>query len=111
MNSIQELQEKKCVPCEGGVLPMTPELAATYLRHLQGWALKDASTTLYKSFTFSTFSEAMVFANKIAAIADEENHHPVLTVSWGKVMVELSTHAIQGLSENDVILAAKIEAL
>jgi 4a-hydroxytetrahydrobiopterin dehydratase len=111
METIEDLQKKKCVPCEGGTLPMTPELSAAYLQHLPGWKINQPGTVLYKEFIFKGFADGMAFANKIAVIADEEDHHPDLTVSWAKVMVELTTHAIHGLSENDFILAAKIQAL
>lgn len=75
------------------------------------WMLVDQAHLLVREFRFKDFAEAMVFANKVAAVAEEENHHPDLSISWGSVSVELSTHAVGGLTENDFILAAKIDTI
>ena len=108
---MDDLKEMKCVPCEGGIAPLTKEQAEPYLTQLPGWQLDPAGKTVWKEFVFTGYADGMAFANKIAVLADQEDHHPNLTVSWGKVLVEISTHAIHGLSENDFILAAKIAAL
>ncbi len=79
------------------------------LKQVKGWAPSEDGRSILKQFKFHNFTEAMDFANKITPIAEAEGHHPDLCVSWGKVVVELSTHAIKGLSENDFILAAKID--
>lgn len=104
------LTEMKCSAKEG-TAPLTKEQADALLAQLPEWKIMVDSKTIWKEFAFPTFKEGMDFANKIAILADEEKHHPNLTVSWGKVLVELSTHSIGGLSENDFILAAKIDAL
>lgn len=109
---MSELARKKCIPCEGNVLPLTPEEAQEMQKHLsEDWALIDEAHLLAKSFHFPNFKKTMEFVNKVAEIAEEEGHHPDLTVSYGDVTVELMTHAIGGLSENDFILAAKIDEI
>ncbi len=105
------LLDKKCIPCEGGVLPLTIQEAEGYMQELQGWELVDGAKQIEKSFTFKDFKDALAFANRVGAIAEAEQHHPEIEIAWGKVEIELSTHAIGGLSENDFIVAAKIDAL
>lgn len=92
-------------------MPLTPMESTALLTHLTGWALSRDFKKLSKQFTFKDFVEAMEFANKITPIAEAEGHHPDLRIGWGKVVVELTTHAIHGLSENDFILAAKIDKI
>mgnify|MGYP001619327467 FL=1 len=106
-----DLATKKCVPCEGGAVPLTRMEAEALLGHTNGWTLDADVKKISKAFTFKNFLEAMAFANKITPVAEAEGHHPDLRVGWGKVTVELSTHAIGGLSENDFILAAKIDGV
>lgn len=108
---MSELAKKKCVPCEGNVPPLTREQAEKLLQEVKKWALIDNAHLLAKSFRFKNFVETMKFVNEVARIAEEEGHHPDLTVSYGSVTVELMTHAIGGLSENDFILAAKIDEI
>ena len=105
------LARRRCVSCEGNVPPLTPEKAREMMRELDDWMLIDEAHLLAKSFRFNNFKETMEFVNKIAAIAEEEGHHPDLTITYGAVTVELMTHAIGGLSENDFIVAAKIDQL
>ncbi|MBI5457792.1 4a-hydroxytetrahydrobiopterin dehydratase [Candidatus Kaiserbacteria bacterium] len=106
-----DLAQKKCVACEGGAEPMTPMEAMALLTHLKGWALAKDFKKISKQFKFKNFLEAMEFANKITPIAEAEGHHPDLEIGWGRVGIELTTHAIKGLSENDFILAAKIDKI
>lgn len=104
-----DLLQKKCVPCEGGVEPLGIDAIKTYMSYLQApWEVID-NTKISKQFKFKDFVEAMIFVNKIADIAESEGHHPDITISYSKVSVILWTHAIGGLSENDFILARKIE--
>jgi 4a-hydroxytetrahydrobiopterin dehydratase len=105
------LAKKRCIPCEGGMKPLPRERAEALLSELDEWMLIDDAHLLVKQFRFPDFKTAMQFANDIARVAEFEGHHPELTVGWGNVGVELSTHAIGGLSENDFILAAKIDEL
>lgn len=105
------LLNKTCVPCQGGQPSMDKTAATQILSELGGqWEINDHGH-LAKSYRFKNFMDAMNFANKIAELAEKEGHHPDLAISWGSCRVELWTHKINGLSENDFILAAKIEAL
>jgi 4a-hydroxytetrahydrobiopterin dehydratase len=100
------------VPCEGGIPPLTKKEAEALMPELNDeWMLIDEAHLLAKSFRFKDFKATMEFVNKVAAIAEEEGHHPDMTISYGSASIELMTHAIGGLSENDFILAAKIDEL
>lgn len=116
------LREKKCVPCEGGVPPLGEAEIGTYLAELDvGWRVLEnpvekqvsdgVSKKISRELKFKNFKEAMEFVNKVAAIANEEDHHPDIHIFYNKVVLELWTHAIGGLSENDFIMAAKIDTL
>ena len=105
-----ELAQKKCVACEGGAQPLSREEAEVLLNQVNGWSLSGDVRWISKEFKFKNFKEALTFANVVGDIAEAEGHHPDLLVSWGKVTIELTTHAIHGLSENDFILAAKVDA-
>jgi len=110
MTTICSLSEKKCIPCDGGVPPLQKKEIDKLLAELQSeWQVNELGH-LYKKYKFSNFIKAMEFANKIAAIAEQEAHHPDLTISWGACNVEIWTHKINGLTESDFILAAKIES-
>ena len=108
---MSDLAKRKCIPCEGGVDPMTRDEAEKLLTELDDWMLVDEANLLAKSFRFADFKQTMAFVNKVAAIAEEEGHHPDMTVTYNTVTIELMTHAIGGLSENDFIVAAKIDQL
>ena len=108
---MEQLIEKKCVPCEGGVQPFNKDQIQEYLAQLSSaWEVKD-DKKITKRFKFHDFKEAMVFVNKIADLAEQEGHHPDITINYNRVTIELFTHSIGGLSENDFILASKIEQL
>lgn len=92
-------------------MPLEKPAAEQLLGELNGWSLSSDGKNISKEFKFKNFVQAIGFANTITPIAEAEGHHPNLFVSWGKVKVELSTHAIGGLSENDFILAAKIDSI
>ena len=102
---------KKCVACEAGTPPLDRTEAEALLKQIQGWALSEDGTYISRTFTFKNFADALAFANKIGAVAEDEGHHPDLEVRWGHVVIRTSTHAIGGLSENDFILAAKIDEI
>lgn len=109
---MSELSKKKCKACEGGIPPLTKEESEALLKELKPeWMLIDGGRMLANTYTFRDFVETINFVNKIAVVAEEEQHHPDLTISYNNLGVELSTHAIGGLSENDFILAAKIDEL
>ena len=103
------LTQKKCIPCEAGTLPLEEEKIDELLKQIPTWQLKDGH--LYKKFKFKNFVETMEFVNKIAEIAENEGHHPDFCVHYNRVEIELFTHAIKGLSENDFIVAAKIDKI
>ena len=100
------LLEKKCIPCEGGTPPLRDEEAEALLKEIPSWSIKDGN--VFKQFKFKSFRESIAFVNKVAEIAEQEKHHPDIKISYNKVSIELSTHSVKGLSENDFILAAKI---
>ena len=106
-----ELSQKHCVPCEGGVEPFTKAQAEEYLKQVPSWELSDDGKQIERKFKFKNFAESMEFVNKVGEIAEAEGHHPDIEFGWGYAEIELSTHAIKGLSENDFILAAKINQL
>ncbi len=104
-----DLSLKKCVPCEGGALPLKGEEINEYLKAVSSeWKVVDEKS-IVRVFKFKNFKEAIKFINKVAKIANQEDHHPDITINYSKVTLDLSTHAIGGLSENDFIVAAKIE--
>lgn len=105
-----DLAQKKCVPCEGGMEPLAKEAASELLKKVGGWELHDA-IQVKKKFKFRNFKEAIAFVNRVAEIADEEGHHPDIHIYYNRVELVLTTHAIGGLSENDFIMAAKINSL
>jgi 4a-hydroxytetrahydrobiopterin dehydratase len=108
----EQLTSKKCVPCEGGVEKFTRPEAADQLILLDGWHLSDDALRIRKEWVVKNFMAAMDFFNRIAEVAESEGHHPDLHLEgYRNVRIELSTHAIGGLSENDFILAAKIDQL
>ncbi len=107
-----QLIHKKCVPCEGGVPSLTQAEVEKYLPEVPGWSASADFKQIARDFKFKDFKWAMEFVNKVAELAESENHHPdILIHGWNRVRFELSTHAIKGLSENDFILAAKINGL
>lgn len=105
------LSSGHCVPCEGGTLPIDKESAEVLLNNISGWSLSEDSKSIHKECIFKDFKEALAFTNSVGSIAEAEGHHPDITLSWGKVGITLSTHAIEGLSGNDFILAAKIDEI
>ncbi len=106
-----DFASKRCVPCEGGVPRKTPIEVDEALRSLDGWDPRDEKTRIHKHYRFKDFAEAMRFVNALAAVAEAEGHHPDFSVHWNAVDVTLWTHAIGGLSENDFIVAAKLDRL
>lgn len=105
-----DLLKKKCVPCEGGALPLDKAEAEKYMDMVEGWELAEDGKNISKTHKFKDFIGAINFVNKISEIAESEGHHPDINIRYNKVKLILSTHAIKGLSENDFILAAKIDA-
>lgn len=109
--NINNLAEKKCVSCEGGVSKLTPEESQKYLKLTNNWTINSNNTVISKLFEFKGFYKTMAFVNAVAWIANQEGHHPDLEVSYNKCLVKFTTHAIDGLSDNDFICAAKVDKL
>lgn len=108
---MSELTEKHCVPCEGETDAMNREQAEKLTRQVEGWKLTDNGQEIYRDFQFKGFYKTIAFVNALAWIANRENHHPDLEVGYNHCLVRFTTHAIDGLSENDFICAAKVNAL
>ena len=106
-----DLSKKKCVPCEGGIPPMTSGEITEYIKYLnEGWKVI-GEDKISREFIFVNYLHTMDFVNSVAKIAEAEGHHPVMHVYYSRVVIELWTHAINGLSENDFILASKIDKI
>lgn len=105
---MSELSNKRCIPCEGGVEPLTKAQAEDMMAHVSGWTLSEDGKKLTRLFPFKDFAKALAFANQVGKVAEEEWHHPDMKVSWGKVEVTFTTHSIHGLAENDFIMASKV---
>lgn len=108
---MSELAKRRCVPCEGGFPVMTPEQAKDMMEHVPQWKLSNDGRSIRRAFGFKDFKTAHAFVDDVAKIADEEWHHPEIRLMWGSVEIILTTHSISGLSENDYIVAAKIDLL
>ncbi len=106
-----DLLSKKCVPCEVGMPPLSKDEAEKLLKEIPDWEIVDDSKKIQKEFKLESFRKAIEFVDKIADIAEQEGHHPDIHIFYKKVIIELTTHNIHGLSENDFIVAAKINTL
>jgi 4a-hydroxytetrahydrobiopterin dehydratase len=107
-----DLTAKRCVPCEGGMSPLTPADVQTHLAAVPGWAVTDDGKMIRRKWKFPDFVQALAFVNKAGAVAEEEQHHPELHLhGYRFVTVEVTTHAAGGLTENDFVLAAKIDRI
>ena len=105
------LASKNCVPCKGGVPPLSPDRIKDLLTQLAGgWSVEQAFH-LTRTFKFKDFVEALAFVNRVGAMAEQQGHHPDLHLSWGQVVVEIWTHKINGLTESDFVFAAKVDEL
>lgn len=105
------LSEKQCAACKGGIAPLQGDALETIKKELgEGWNVINEHH-LEKEFIFKDFKEALAFTNQVGALAEEQGHHPDIHLAWGKTRIVLWTHKINGLSEGDFILAAKIETL
>ncbi len=108
---MNDLTEKHCKACEGGVKPLTQPEAEHLLKKLPQWQLSENVTEIFRIYAFKNYYHTMAFVNALAYVSHIENHHPDLEVSYNKCKVRYSTHAIGGLSENDFICAAKSDAI
>ncbi len=105
------LTEKTCTPCRGGEPPLTVGEAERYLAETPGWSLIEEGSRIERKFKFKNFAEALQFVNQVGEIAEEEGHHPEIRFGWGHCTVVFYTHKIDGLHENDFIMAARVNAL
>ena len=111
---MSELTKKKCLPCEGGLPPLNITEIHKYQKKVDGWDVKPNDKKSYfleKNFKFKNFLQSQNFVNKVGEISEKENHHPDISFGWGYTKIIIMTHAIEGLSENDFILAAKIDQI
>jgi len=106
-----KLTQKTCVPCKGGIPPLTRQEAERMLCETPGWGLKDGTAKIEKQFKFKDFISALEFVNRVGALAESEGHHPDIVFGWGYCKIVFFTHKINGLHENDFIMAAKVNNL
>tara|TARA_Y100001935_G_scaffold245091_1_gene238288 strand:+ start:1305 stop:1649 length:345 start_codon:yes stop_codon:yes gene_type:complete len=109
---MNDLINKKCVPCEGGATPFDISEIHKYQKKVDGWEIIKNDKNIYfleKKFKFKNFLASQDFVNKVGEISEQEGHHPDIMFGWGYAKISITTHAIEGLSENDFILAAKID--
>jgi len=111
MNMAENLANKTCAPCDGDGPALSAEAAKELLAQVPGWELSDDATSISRTYKFKDFAEALAFTNNVGALVEREGHHPDIELSWGKVVLTFFTHSIGGLSENDFIVAAKINKL
>ena len=112
--NMNDLLNKKCVPCEGGVAKFDISEIQKYQKKVDGWSIIKNQKKIYfleKKFIFRNFLQSQSFINEVGKISEEEGHHPDITFGWGYAKINITTHAIEGLSENDFILAAKIDQI
>ncbi len=108
---LNELLEKQCKPCEGGLTPLPPDRVAQYLEQTPGWEASSDGKSISRKFEFKGFLRTMAFINALAWIANQQGHHPDFSAGYNYCKVLFTTHAIGGLSENDFICASRVNAL
>ncbi len=108
---LDELRRQNCKPLKGKENAIASPKAHELIRQLPGWTFGDVENVIEKKYTFSDFAHALAFVNAVGAIAERENHHPDIELSWGKAVIRFSTHDVGGLSMNDFISAAKVESI
>ena len=111
---MNDLINKKCAPCEGGVIPFDISEIHKYQKKVDGWDVKSNDKKIFyleKNFKFKNFLDSQEFINKVSEISENEGHHPDINFGWGYAKILITTHAIEGLSQNDFILAAKIDQI
>ena len=114
MKLMNDLADKKCIPCEGGIPSFNLEEIHKYLKKVDGWDVESVNEKNYyiiKNFKFNNFLESQSFINKVGEIAEQEGHHPDIWFGWGYAKIKIQTHAINGLHESDFVLAAKIDRI
>lgn len=109
--TVCDLSQKDCVPCQGGVAPCSGDQARAMMEQLDGWTLSDDATIIRRRFTFKGFAKAVEMANLAAWLGNKQGHHPDIAFGWGYCEVAFTTHEAGGLTENDFICAARLDAL
>ena len=112
LSIMSDLAEKKCIPCEGGIPSFKIDEIHKYLKKVDGWDITEDKNKIFfliKKFKFENFIKSQNFVNEVGKISEDEGHHPDISFGWGYAEIKITTHAIKGLSENDFILAAKID--
>ena len=105
------LNKKKCEPCTGNTEKFTKVKIEKFLKQINTWSINDKQEMIFKKFKFKNYKLTIEFINKISNISEQEGHHPDISFGWGYAKIIITTHAIEGLSENDFILAAKIDQI
>lgn len=105
------LAGQSCVACDANAEPLGEQAVRSHLKTLGGWSLHESGKAIEAQWNFKNFKQALEFVQRVAAVAEAENHHPDICFGWGYVRIALSTHAIDGLHQNDFIVAAKIDEL
>ena len=111
---MNDLAEKKCIPCEGGIPSFDIKEIHKYLKMIDGWEVKNEEKEEYyliKDFKFNNFLDSKIFINKVGEIAEKEGHHPDIMFGWGYAKIKIYTHSIKGLHESDFVLAAKVDKI
>ena len=111
VKKMESLAARHCVPCSGGVPRLTAAEIEPLRAQLEGWQVADDEHHLTKGYEFANFADALAFVNRVGRISEEEGHHPDITFGWGYAEIKIYTHAVDGLSESDFILAAKIDSM
>ena len=114
MRLMNDLADKKCIPCEGGIPSFNLDEIHKYPKKVDGWDVESVDEKDYyiiKNFKFNSFLDSQSFVNKVGEIAEQEGHHPDIWFGWGYAKIKIQTHAINGLHESDFVLAAKIDRI
>lgn len=106
-----DLSNQKCIPCEVGGKPLVQHEIDFYLKDIPQWKVSNDNKKIFRSFKFIDFKSSLEFVNKVGELAESEGHHPDFTINYNNVALELTTHAVGGLSVNDFIVAAKIDKI
>jgi len=106
-----ELHEIRCVGCEGGIPALSKDEVSTLIKEIQNWTVSTDGLSIHREFSFKGFYKTMAFVNAVAWIANQENHHPDMEIGYNYCNIKFTTHAVNGLTKNDFICAAKIDRL
>ena len=109
--TVKPLVTKTCTPCRGGIPPLTPDEVTAFRKQVPDWSVQGEARRIERTYAFKNFAEAFTFVRKVAELAEAEGHHPDVSFGWGYATVSLQTKKIQGLHENDFIMAAKVDDL